>query len=290
MGEDLVIKMNNLRNIELSENKIIAFVGTSKNGTSFIVNNLAQIFSAEGIKTAILDVTKNKNSFFIYTKNDENIRKVAYDCFNKLRSGKPEGIDVNSNLTVYTSVPEEKMQIADSENIISTLKQNYEIVLLDCDFDTAQDYFNKANEIYLVQSMDILTIPQLTLFLKNLKSEGALNSNKLRIIINKAMQINNVTVEEIIDRLSSYESSTMSFMTELFNKDKIKHFIIPFEKDIYVKNIEEVAYCELAIYEYSRQFIDYFKIIAEAICPAMKATPMLDMMIQEYENLKEENK
>ena len=37
------------------DKKIVAFVGTSKNGTSFIVNNIAQLLSEKGIKTTILD-------------------------------------------------------------------------------------------------------------------------------------------------------------------------------------------------------------------------------------------
>ena len=55
-------------NLITSDQKIISFVGTTKNGTSFIVNNLAELFSNNGIKTAILDLTKNKNSYYIYRK------------------------------------------------------------------------------------------------------------------------------------------------------------------------------------------------------------------------------
>ena len=38
--------------------KVACFIGTSKNGTSFVVNNLAKITSSMGIDTAILDTTK----------------------------------------------------------------------------------------------------------------------------------------------------------------------------------------------------------------------------------------
>ena len=46
--------------------KIVAFVGTSKNGTSFLVNNVAEILSTNGIDTAILDLTQNRNAYYIY--------------------------------------------------------------------------------------------------------------------------------------------------------------------------------------------------------------------------------
>ena len=56
--------------------KLATFVGTSKNGTSFIVNNLAQFISSTGVNTAILDTTKNRNSYYIYTKNEEELRNI----------------------------------------------------------------------------------------------------------------------------------------------------------------------------------------------------------------------
>lgn len=48
--------------------KLVAFLGTSKNGTSFLVNNVAEILVANGINTAILDLTHNRNAYYIYTK------------------------------------------------------------------------------------------------------------------------------------------------------------------------------------------------------------------------------
>ena len=54
-----------LSNLLSSEKKLVAFVGTSKNGTSFLVNNIADMLSNQGIRTAILDLTKNRNSYYI---------------------------------------------------------------------------------------------------------------------------------------------------------------------------------------------------------------------------------
>ena len=44
------------------DKKIVSIVGTSKNGTSFILNNLAELLSSQGISVAILDATKNRNT------------------------------------------------------------------------------------------------------------------------------------------------------------------------------------------------------------------------------------
>ena len=59
------------------DKKIVTFVGTSKNGTSFIVNNLAQLLSTTGVNVAILDTTRNRNSYYIYTKNEEELREFS---------------------------------------------------------------------------------------------------------------------------------------------------------------------------------------------------------------------
>ena len=59
------------------------------------------------------------------------------------------------------------------------------MVLLDCDFDTPDRYFKYSKEIYLVQSMDILTIQPLTLFLRKLSDKGAFSEEKARVVLNK---------------------------------------------------------------------------------------------------------
>lgn len=73
-------------------------MGTSKNGTSFLVNNLAALLSSKGINTAILDLTKNKNSYYIYTLNEDSLRDRAFRCIEGLRRGVAEGIQVDKIL------------------------------------------------------------------------------------------------------------------------------------------------------------------------------------------------
>ena len=79
----------------LVNNKNIAcFVGTSKNGTSFVVNNVAQVLSSKGISTAILDLTQNRNDYYIYTNNEDTLRNKAMNCFQDLLNGVPNGIKI----------------------------------------------------------------------------------------------------------------------------------------------------------------------------------------------------
>ena len=159
--------MSSLNSLLTKDKKIVTFIGTTKNGTSFLINNLAALFASLGINTAILDMTKNKNSYYIYTNNEEELRNIAYNSISKLQKGFAEGIKVNRNLTVYTALPNDGKDYSDAEPILSTLVQNHSLILIDCDFETDPSYFASCQEIYLVQSMDILTIQPLTAFVRD---------------------------------------------------------------------------------------------------------------------------
>ena len=93
-----------LSNLLTKDKKIVAFIGTSKNGTSFIVNNLAQLLSEQGIKTAILDLTKNKNAYYVYTNNQEELRQTAFASIPNLVNGIAKGIEINRNLSVWATL------------------------------------------------------------------------------------------------------------------------------------------------------------------------------------------
>ena len=145
-----------ISNLLTPDKKIVTFVGTSKNGTSFIVNNLAELLSSTGVNVAILDTTKNRNSYYIYTKNEEELREIATKSIDGLATGKATGIPVNKNLTVYTSLPEEGEAIVNVNRILETLLKNHSLILIDTDFSTPIEYFKQSQETYLIQTLDVL--------------------------------------------------------------------------------------------------------------------------------------
>lgn len=249
------------------EKKIVSFVGTTKNGTSFIVNNLAELFSSMGISTAILDMTQSRNAYYIYTKNDENLRNVADKCINNLRSNIPEGIKVNKNLTVYSAVPGTRQNVEDVENILTTLVQNYSLILIDCDFDTPVDYFYNSQEIYLVQSMDVLTIQPLTAFLRELKNKNVLDEQKIKIIINKEQRVGGLSPKVVIGGMAFYNDPSMSFMTELFDRTKVKYTTIPFEVQNYSAYLEALVNCNITLKQYTKLFNAKLKELANMVYP-----------------------
>ena len=258
-----------LNSILTRDKKIVAFVGASKSGTSFLVNNLACLFSSIGVKTAILDMTKNKNSYFIYTNNEEELRNVAYNSIENLEKGYAQGIPVDRNLNVYTTIPNDGKDYSNAEAILSTLVQNESLILVDCDFDTDLGYLANAQEIYLVQSMDILTIQPLTAFLRDLKTKGILDPEKLRIVINKETKVRGLSSKAIIGGISFYNDPAMSYMTELFNKDKIKACSIPFDEGIYARYLESIVNCSITISGYNKNFMNSLKMLGNMVYPLL---------------------
>ena len=254
-----------------SDKKVACFIGTSKNGTSFIVNNLAEITSKMGIDTAILDTTKNRNSYYIYTKNEENLRKTAMDSINNLLQGVADGIQVNKNLTVYTSLPEETEGIENAGTILQTLLKKHSLVLIDCDFYTPLEYFEKTQEIYLVQSFDVLTIQPLTAFLRELKSKDILNQSKLRVILNKAVKVRGVNDKTIIGGMAYYNDPAMSFMTELFDKNTIRYITVPFNEEVYTRYLENVINCEVSIKGYPKNMVQILNELSNMVYPLVSA-------------------
>lgn len=258
----------NIENLLTRDKKIVAFVGTTKNGTSFLVNNLAELFSSMGINTAILDATKNKNSYYIYTKNEETLRNIAFNSMDNLSKGMPEGIKVNKSLTVYTSLPREEEK-NNYEAILSTLVKNYSLVLIDCDFNTPLEYFENAQEIYLVQSMDILTIQPLTAFLRDLKAKNISLQEKIRIVINKETRIRSLNPKVVIGGMAFYNDPAMSFMTELFNKDNVKYCTIPFDMQVYSKYLEGLVNCKISLNGYPKVFMNNLKELGNMVYPLL---------------------
>ena len=260
--------MNSDFNTSLTKDKkVVSFVGTTKNGTSFIVNNAAHMLASMGISTAILDMTKTKNAYYIYTNSEEQLMKTAKDSIYKLKSGIADGVKINKNLTVYTSLPEDDGDYTDVEAILSTLVRNYSVVLIDCDFDTPMEYFGASQEIYLVQSMDVLTIQPLTAFLRNLQSRGVLKQEKIRIVINKGVKIKSVPIKTLIGGISKYNDPSMTYMKDLFDKDKVNYCVIPFEVPNYIKYLDSLITCSISLNGYTKEFIVALKELCNMIYP-----------------------
>ena len=253
--------------LNMGSGKLCVFTGTSKNGVSFIVNNLAQMLIQSNVKVAILDETQNRNSFYIYTNNDEPLINKAVSSIRNLENGLAKGLDVSRYLTVYTNIPDGGLEnkTEDIEAIVSTLTHNYDIILVDSDFETNEKFFAYASEIYVVQSMDALTIQPITKFLSELKDKGLLQEEKLRIIINKYMNLKRLPAEIVIEGLTRYNEPTMTLQKELFNSKNVPAILIPFDMQAYTRYMDVIATCQMTLNGYPTVFLNSLDKLASII-------------------------
>ena len=262
------IPANNMQmNNQVNSKNVFSFVGTSKNGTSFLVNSLGILFSSIGINTAIVDLTKNKNDYYMCTNNEERLREIATLSIIKLEKGIAEGVQINKNLSVYTGLPTNDTNKLNSKMVIDTLKKNHTLVLLDCDFETNLEYYTYSNQIFTVQSLDVLTMQPLTIHLKKLKELGIISDSKISIILNKEVPVKGLTKKLMIGGLSMYNSPNMEERVELFNRDNVKVYSIPFDIQAYQKYLENIVHCKFEIAGYPKKFITELQLIAENIYP-----------------------
>lgn len=258
-----------LKGVALAGNgKVVAFVGTSKNGVSFIVNNLAQLLSQSGINTAVVDLTKNKNSYYMFTDNDANKVKIATESLKNLSKGLVNGLVVKNNLTVFTALPDDmEADNLDYRSILESLSSRYDVILLDCDFHTNQSCFVLSNEIYLVQSMDALTIQPLTKFLSDLKLKNILDENKIKIIINKYLKLKKIDDKTIVGGMSKYNEPSMTLQRDLFNPKRIMVTTVPFDEQTYIKYLESVALCQFSLNGYSKEVLESLEKLKNMVYP-----------------------
>ena len=155
----------------------------------------------------------------------------------------------------------------DNKMAIDTLSKQFDVVLVDCDFKTDLAYFVLASEIYLIQTMDALTIQPLTKFLSDLKLKNLLDENKLKVVINKYIKLKKLDDKMIVGGMSKYNEPSMTLQRDLFNPRKIATFIVPFDDQTYFKYLESVALCQFSLNGFSKEVIDALEKLKNVVYP-----------------------
>ena len=270
LKDNNTVQFNSNSNINIYEllmdnKKLISFLGSRQSGTTFLINNVSLILARRNIDVAILDLTSNKSLYYIFTKNKESIREEVKYSLKNLNDGNPRGIQIENNLTVYTDLPRDKDENLKVEKILETLLKKHQLVILDTDFTTDVSYFKYSEQIYLVQTMDILTIRPLTEFLSKLKSQNAINSEKIRIILNKFIDLNDITIKDLIGGLAFYNDVSFDYMQKIKKKNGMKYTTIPFDQSAYEIYLQEVVKYNISIDKYHEEFKNCLQRLANDI-------------------------
>jgi hypothetical protein len=247
--------------------KMVVFVGANKAGTSFMVNAIANHMASQKILTSIVDMTKDKGMYYMYNQSDKALRKVASECMQGLSNGEDIYMPVSKYLKVYTTIPG---GVADTrrgykhKSIIEVTKNNSNLTIVDADFTTPIDYFEQANEIYVVQDMDILKMQETTAFLREMKNRN-MDMKKIKVIINKYVK-SLLTPKKIIEGISYYKDPEMTFTDVLLN-NKVMYSVIPYNLSNYTKYIEALCKESINFKGFTTDFLQVIDEISEQVYP-----------------------
>lgn len=239
--------VRNVYEVPKDYKKIVVFVGAPKSGSTFCVNAIGTTLARSKVKTAIVDVTRKRDTYTIYTYDNEGKRNIAAGSLKYASNGLNAPL-VYDKLSVYTAQPGEDRKTYNAGNVIQTVSQKNNVVLIDADFSTPMDYFRLCQEIYIVQDMDVLNIPQVTLFLRELKNRGVPMS-KVRIVVNKHVKCS-LTAKAIVEGIATYTSFDFRTFEQLFDPSAVPCYILPFDVENYKKYIDMV-------YKYSNKFASF---------------------------------
>jgi len=248
--------------------KSVCFIGAHKTGTTFIINALANALAGKGVKTAIIDLTRNKDSFMIYAGGDSENARIAANSLNNLVIGQLQPLKLG-NLSIYTGIPRAdklaKMKY-DVYKMIELVKRENSVVLIDCNFESPLEVFRFAQNVYIVQDMDTMNVLPITMFLKELK-EHEVDMAKCAVIINKYMK-SSLTPSKIMEALAYYNNPNPEMLVydELLPKNS-KRFIVPFDEQNYLRYIENLYTSKMNFSGFSDEFKQAISILVQEIFP-----------------------
>ena len=246
--------------------KVVCMIGAPKSGTTFCINGIATMLFRRNIKVAIVDLTKKRDTYTLYTYDNEGKRAIAAESMKYASNGLNEPL-VYGKLSVYTGIPGEDRKHYNATNVVQTAMNHNSVVLIDCDFSTPVDYYRLAQEIYIVQDMNVLNVNQITMFLKEIKSRG-IPMNKVKIIINKHVRCG-LTSKAIIDGIATYSSLDLNMIDPepLFNTSEMQYYILPFDQENYTKYVEMMYKSNNTFSTFTKDFRTALEQITNAIYP-----------------------
>lgn len=261
--------VKNVYEVPKDYKKIVAFVGAPKVGTTFCINAIGTYLARSKVKTAIVDITRKRDTYTIYTYDNEGKRNIAAESMRYASNGLNEPL-VYEKLSIYTAMPGEDRKTYNASLVVDTIMQHNSVILMDTDFTTPADYFRLCQEIYVVQDMDIININQLTIFLRQLKAKG-IPMHKIRVIINKHVNCA-LTAKDILDGIATYTSYDLKMYDELFNSSTIPYYILPFDVENYKKYVEMVFKYSNKFATFTEDFKENLNRIINSIYPIQTVT------------------
>ena len=113
--------------------------------------------------------------------------------------------------------------------------------------------------------MDILTIQPFTLFLRKLSDKGALEEEKVRVVLNKYAKTKELNEDILVGGISIYNDASMTVRKELFNRKTVKRITVPLEIETYLRYLDGLVVCDVSLKGYSKKLLQSLKQLATLV-------------------------
>ena len=84
--------------------------------------------------------------------------------------------------------------------------------------------------------------------------------------------------------LELYDDPSMSYMTELFNKDSVQYCTIPFDEQAYSNYLEGLINCKITLNGYTREFTSTLNKLGNMVYPLINNTTYTSNNYGNYSN------
>ena len=205
--------------------KKIGFVGHQMAGTTSLICWIADYLGKNKIKTAILDLTKNRDLYEIYPFNEGNIEgQDVQNSLGFLAKGEILPYEVRKNIHLFTAAHNEVIRIDNYIKLLLLLESEYDVILLDMDYQTPLDLINFLNTLFIVQTLDTKKLKFNTAFQLSLK-EQHINLKKVKYIINQVIP-SDVKPKKIYECLQVHTNLKTLEQTVIMNSD-VTYYEVP---------------------------------------------------------------
>lgn len=225
------IEKQYIRSIPTDYNKIVAFAGSGKTGTTTLINLIAKEFIKNKKKVAVIDLTKNQTMFYMNCWAGEEYTEKERNSLEELNKNNNYPVILGENYSLYCQVDNELKEL-DFINAIEQIRYDNDIILIDMDISSNYEWLKYGTTgFYIVQDLNILNILKIKEYLKMI-TRGGVNHKKISLIINKFIECD-VTTGDILGMLRD-PIPNMEFDTDSNRLDINKEvFVVDFDINNY---------------------------------------------------------
>lgn len=248
--------------------KKVGFIGHHMAGVTSLICWLGTYFNSQKVSTAILDLTHNRDLYEIYPFNQEGIEgKTNVNSLGNLIEGIVTPYVIKKNLHLFTSSKDTQLnleRIEDYVQMIQMLEAEYDVILVDMDYETPISIIYLLNNIFLLQTLDVKKLKFNTEY--QLKLLSYINMKKVKYVVNQV--INCDIKSDVISECLKVHTNLKDLRKTVIINDGIDFYEIPFCLEAHKQGLLS----EYNIKKLNPKTMDAIGKIANNIYPLNKST------------------